>query len=50
MLDLKLSDIASVNAGASKDGQLKLLNEREATARAAKLRCALSPQTTLTYS
>lgn len=40
MLDLKLSDIAAVNAGASKDEGLKRLNEREAKAHAAKLRFA----------
>lgn len=38
MLDLKLSDIAAVKAGAVKDEALKSLNEREANARAAQLR------------
>ncbi|CAM9548813.1 unnamed protein product, partial [Pylaiella littoralis] len=42
LLDLKLSDATAVKAGARKDEELKLLNEREATARAAKLRLKAS--------
>ncbi|CBN75311.1 C2H2 zinc finger protein [Ectocarpus siliculosus] len=38
MLDLKLSHSAAVNSGACKDEGLKRLNEREATAWAAKLK------------
>ena len=41
MLDLKLSDIAAVRAGAVKDEGLKRLNEREATTWAAQLRFTL---------
>lgn len=40
MLDLKLSDIAAVKAGAVKDEGLKRLNEREANTWAAQLRSA----------
>jgi len=42
ILDLKLSDIAAVKAGASKDEGLKRLNEREAKSEAVKLRFARS--------
>lgn len=40
ILDLRLSDIAAVKAGASKDEGLRRLNEREAKAEAARLRFA----------
>lgn len=39
MLDLKLSNAAAAKTGAGKDEDLKRLNQREATAQAAKLRC-----------
>lgn len=44
MLDLKLSNVAAVKAGAIKDDGLKRLNEREANAWAAQLRSTFRKQ------